>query len=284
MYHASGNALISLVLCIVLLGQSDVINAEPAQFSLSNLNGDNGFVLTGENANDDSGGSVSLAPDINGDGISDLVVPANGANNETGKTYVIFGTKNVWILPLSLASLTGANGFVLTGENDGVGGTGFISTSSAVNINGDGISDLIVGNEAANIWTGKTYVIFGSMTLSPTPAPAPTVHPLTTSAVPTSIPSTAPSASPSNGAIVGGIVGGFCGSVFLIFIILLCIPSTRLRLCACSKKKNSSLTQSENTPFTPPALAPSASPAGMASSTLLLEPGLHNPSPTKSCV
>ena len=47
-------------------------------FSLSSLNGVNGFVLNGVNANDYSGYSVSGAGDINGDGIADLVVGAPG--------------------------------------------------------------------------------------------------------------------------------------------------------------------------------------------------------------
>ena len=46
-------------------------------FTLSSLNGTNGFVLTGEMSNDLSGSSVASAGDVNGDGIADLVIGAS---------------------------------------------------------------------------------------------------------------------------------------------------------------------------------------------------------------
>ena len=45
-------------------------------FDLSSLNGINGFKLDGENNNDGSGYSVSVAGDINGDGYADLLIGA----------------------------------------------------------------------------------------------------------------------------------------------------------------------------------------------------------------
>ena len=61
--------------------------------SLSSLNGTNGFKLDGENNNTDRNGiSVSVAGDINGDGIMDLLIGAIGyPGNFKGRTYVIFG-------------------------------------------------------------------------------------------------------------------------------------------------------------------------------------------------
>jgi hypothetical protein len=53
-----------------------------------------GFVINGEAANDYSGGSVSSAGDVNGDGLDDLIVGAYGANPNginSGKSYIIFG-------------------------------------------------------------------------------------------------------------------------------------------------------------------------------------------------
>ena len=48
--------------------------------SLSSLNGNNGFILNGINANDQSGYSVASAGDVNGDGIGDLIVGAPNAS------------------------------------------------------------------------------------------------------------------------------------------------------------------------------------------------------------
>ena len=152
-------------------GKTYVIFGSKARWSspisLSSLNGANGFVLNGENTSDFSGGSVSGAGDINGDGIADLVVGAAPAGSNAGKTYVIFGSKAGWSSPISLSSLNGANGFVLNGENAG-DSSGF-SVSGAGDINGDGIADLVVGACGADSLEGKTYVIFGSKSVWSSP-------------------------------------------------------------------------------------------------------------------
>ena len=59
-----------------------------------------------------SGYSVSGAGDINGDGISDLIV--GSPNYAEGEAYVIYGNKGSWSSPLSLSSLNGVNGFSIT--------------------------------------------------------------------------------------------------------------------------------------------------------------------------
>jgi hypothetical protein len=52
-------------------------------------------VINGEAAADWSGLSVSSAGDVNGDGLDDLIVGAEGANpsgrSNSGKSYVVFG-------------------------------------------------------------------------------------------------------------------------------------------------------------------------------------------------
>jgi hypothetical protein len=134
--------------------------------SLSSLNGTNGFMLTGEAAGDQSGGFVSSAGDINGDGIADLVIGAREANTGVdgwgaGKSYVIFGQPKTysWASSISLSSLNGNNGFVLTGETEGDNSGSFVSTAG--DINGDGIADVVVGAPEANSGEGESYVIFG---------------------------------------------------------------------------------------------------------------------------
>ena len=52
----------------------------PSPLDLSALDGVAGFVLNGELGNDEAGGSVSAAGDIDGDGIDDLSIGASGAS------------------------------------------------------------------------------------------------------------------------------------------------------------------------------------------------------------
>lgn len=137
----------------------------PAKFELSSLDGTNGFLLDGESPGDNSGISVSNAGDMNADGIADLAVGAwrasPGGRKNAGKSYVIFGSNKGWGSPLNLSSLTGPNGFIFIGEVAG-DNTGY-SVSSAGDINGDGINDLVVGgNYNPNNGNTKCYVIFGS--------------------------------------------------------------------------------------------------------------------------
>ena len=135
---------------------------------LSMLDGSNGFTLTGIDASDYSGSSVSSAGDVNGDGYDDLIIGASSADpngdNEAGETYVVYGGANA---PgsggrFNLSDLDGSNGFILNGidEADESG----ISVSSAGDVNGDGYDDLIIGafradpNEGGS---GETYIVYG---------------------------------------------------------------------------------------------------------------------------
>ncbi len=101
--------------------QIDFTGAPPSQFpaviNLSDLNGQNGFKIDGENNGDYSGNSVSAAGDINGDGYGDLIIGAPYCAERIGRVYAVFGGPEVGSQGvLSLSSLNGANGFKLDGE------------------------------------------------------------------------------------------------------------------------------------------------------------------------
>ena len=136
-------------------------------FELSSLNGTKGFALNGANAGDKSGSSVSVAGDINGDGIDDLIIGAPYATTVAayaGKSYLVFGRNQELPNPINLSTLNGTNGIVINGESI-FDSSGF-SVSAAGDINGDGIDDLIIGAPDASpdpdkAYSGASYVVFG---------------------------------------------------------------------------------------------------------------------------
>jgi hypothetical protein len=139
------------------------INGFSALFDLANLNGQNGFFLSGININDAVGASVAGAGDVNADGIDDIIIGAP----EAGQSYVIFGSKYEFPIEINSTWLNGQNGFIIYGINS-FDDFGF-SVSSAGDVNNDGISDIIIGgvNGNPNIYSGQSYVIFGSKSLFP---------------------------------------------------------------------------------------------------------------------
>jgi len=134
--------------------------------NLSTLNGSNGFRINGIAANDFSGRSISDAGDVNGDGIDDLIIGAAGASPNgsfSGQSYVIFGSRSDFPLDLTPSLLNGINGFRINGiaAYDRLG----ISVSSAGDMNGDGVDDLIIGAQGTDpndAFLGHSYVVFGS--------------------------------------------------------------------------------------------------------------------------
>ncbi len=136
---------------------------------ISMLDGTNGFTLTGIDADDYSGRSVSSAGDVNGDGYDDLIIGAYGAdlngNDDAGETYVIYGGASAPGIGgvLELSDLDGTNGFTLTGSvrNNHVG----FSVSSAGDVNGDGYDDLIIGADGndpgGEIRAGEAFIVYG---------------------------------------------------------------------------------------------------------------------------
>jgi len=137
----------------------------PPAVQLSDLNGSNGFAIRGKAAGDYSGFSVSAAGDINGDRLGDLIIGAPSADpngGDSGESYVLSGTTAGFPAAVQLSDLNGSNGFAVRGAAGG-DRSGY-STSSAGDINGDGLGDLVIGAPNADPngnRSGASYVLFG---------------------------------------------------------------------------------------------------------------------------
>lgn len=133
---------------------------------LSSLDGTNGFRIEGIDTGDHSGGSVSNAGDVNGDGFADLIIGAMNADPDgkmvAGESYVVFGKSGGFGSAIKLSTLNGTNGFRIDGVDAG-DGSGF-QVSNAGDINGDGIDDLVIGGDAGANTLSTSYVVFGKST------------------------------------------------------------------------------------------------------------------------
>jgi hypothetical protein len=151
----------------VLLGKRDDTYYTYNVVANSTFDGVAGFKLKRPVCDDRFGYSVSSVGDHNGDGYEDFAVQATyvdyNGRNDTGALYVIFGHSsatpfdtNIDLHTIPTATL---DGFRVYGPAD----QGQIAASSSPgDINGDGISDLVINtNYTAGRNTGSTYVLFG---------------------------------------------------------------------------------------------------------------------------
>ena len=157
-YNDSGG--ISAGAAYVIFGKAGVFGT----VDLSLLTLADGFIIQGDVASDQAGRFVSSAGDINGDGYDDVIVGARYGDDggaDAGKAYVIFG-KASGFANIDLSVLALSDGFVIRG--DAAGDWAGWSVSSAGDVNGDGIDDLVVGaiyGDDGGADAGEAYVIFG---------------------------------------------------------------------------------------------------------------------------
>jgi Bacterial Ig domain/FG-GAP repeat/Bacterial cadherin-like domain len=134
----------------------------PVSIDLSTLNGTDGFRVNGVQQDGGVGKRVDGGVDVNGDGLSDILISASnstGFGGGPGEAYVIFGSNTGFPQALPVSSLDGNNGFTIQGPNNVINLGDNIALLN--DINGDGIGEFAVGYDIFNTIGATLHIGFG---------------------------------------------------------------------------------------------------------------------------
>ena len=139
----------------------------PTHFSLGNLDGSNGVALVSPTLSDATGASVTGLPDMNGDGVGEVLLGSPSANQGAagaGGGFVVYGRHRPFTTgTIDLSTLNGGTGFRIEGaaQSDAAG----TAVAYAGDQNRDGLHDLLIAAPLADVNgsvnVGEIYVLFG---------------------------------------------------------------------------------------------------------------------------
>jgi len=141
----------------VVFGKTDTSAVELNASSLQNKK--LGFGISGFGASENVG-NVAAAGDVNGDGLADLIAetPSFFYYHRPGAAYVVFGKTDS--APVSINNITAGQGGFAIKPNGNIGER----VAGAGDVNGDGLADLILGEEYdqyGTVYESYSYVVFG---------------------------------------------------------------------------------------------------------------------------
>ena len=147
---------------VVFGKRADTAGLFNASFELGDLDGPNGFAINGIDPLDTIG--AGSAGDFNGDGCADILIntfaTGKDASMSGGAAYVVFGGAQAGASgSVELAGIDGTDGFILDWfDSDLRSGP---ALRGAGDLNGDGITDLVLSEVRVHPTDPRALVIFG---------------------------------------------------------------------------------------------------------------------------
>lgn len=130
--HSNGVGIV-----YVLYGSTSTTNID---LSTTSLSSSQGFVIYGDASETGFGYSLAMISDLDGDGYADLCIGSPSYVTTSGSVAVVYGGASN--ADLNVTNVTLSRGFTV--EGDPYTQTGF-SVSEAGDVNGDGLSDIVIG-------------------------------------------------------------------------------------------------------------------------------------------
>ena len=166
-----GSGVVYLIAAADLAGLDAADGLIDGVIDLGLVGAHGGYVLTGSAPSEQAGSAVASAGDVDGDGRADLLVGASatGAGGDgSGVTYLVSAADLValdaadglidGVIDLGHAAAQGGYAFTGAAASDGSG----ISVASAGDVDGDGLSDLLIGAVLADgngADSGASYLV-----------------------------------------------------------------------------------------------------------------------------
>jgi len=156
-FGAPGSASYSGVTYLVY---GAALAASGGTIDLATLTAEQGVVIKGVVPGEFSGGTVDAAGDVDGDGLSDVIIGAWGVNGEE-EAYLVYGSALAASAGMfDLATLTSSQGVLIKGFDSPAGSV--ITVAAAGDVDDDGLDDVIISAVSAGDFAGATYLVFGA--------------------------------------------------------------------------------------------------------------------------
>ena len=154
------NRPITLIVAISMMSLVILLPVQALDYGIGQNLSDVDASFYGENDGDNSGVSVAIVGDVNGDGYDDFLIgsPSNDENGgDSGQVYLYFGGPTGWSMDTNIYNADAT--FLGENANDAAGW----EVSGAGDVNGDGYDDFLVAATSYDVTTdeGKVYLIFG---------------------------------------------------------------------------------------------------------------------------